>query len=53
MQEQGCRRLRQEWGDAVSPGLGGGFVLAVGSKGGTAESPLRHTVVLGRKLQAV
>ena len=31
--------LQQEWGDAVGPGLGGGGVPAVRSKGGRSTGP--------------
>ena len=37
-QEAGSQR-RQEWGDAAGPGLGGGGVPAVGSKGGRNGVP--------------
>ena len=42
----------QEWGGAAASRLGGGGVPAVGSKGDRAESPLQHTIVLGRRVQA-
>ena len=32
-------RQRQDWGDAEGPGLGGGGVLVVGSKGGRSGVP--------------
>ena len=32
-------RRRQEWGDAAGPGLGGGCVPAVPSKGGRSRVP--------------
>ena len=45
---------RQEWGNAVGSGLGGGGVPAVRSKGVLGpESLLRHTIVLRRRVQVV
>ena len=45
--------LQQEWGDAVGPGLGGGAVPVVRSKGGRSRVPGTHTIVLRRRVQAV
>ena len=44
---------QQEWGDAVGPGLGGGGVPVVDAREAGAESPLQHTIVLGRRVQGV
>ena len=46
-------RGRQDWGDAVGPGLGGGGVPVVDAREAGAESPLQHTIVLGRRVQGV
>ena len=49
--QPGHRRREQE--DAAGPGLGGGSVPVVKAREGGPESPLWHTIVLGRRVQAV